>query len=46
LLPEHDDHEVAHGSLDELAADHASENYMLQEVSNTAFNCQDNTDKY
>jgi zinc transporter 1 len=46
LLPEHDDHEVAHGNLDELAADHASENYMLQEVSNSALNCQDSTDKY
>jgi zinc transporter 1 len=46
LLPEHDDHDVAHGSLGELAADHASENYMLQEVSKSALNCQDSTDKY
>jgi len=43
LLPEHEDHEVAHGNLD---ADHASENYMLQEVSNSALKCQDSTDKY
>jgi hypothetical protein len=36
LFLEHDDHEVAHGNLDELAADNASESYMLQEVSNSA----------
>ncbi|KAH8779263.1 putative metal ion resistance protein/transporter [Hyaloscypha sp. PMI_1271] len=31
FLHEHEDHEVAHGNLD---ADHASENYMLQETTN------------
>jgi zinc transporter 1 len=37
LLTEHDDHEVAHGNLDELAVGNASENNLLPEVSNTLF---------
>jgi len=34
FLHEHDDHEVAHGNLDGLDADNASESYMLRETTN------------
>lgn len=38
---EHDDHEVAHGNLDEPVADNGSEIYILQEVSNTSLEIQE-----
>ncbi|PMD27263.1 cation diffusion facilitator family metal ion transporter-like protein [Hyaloscypha hepaticicola] len=34
FLHEHDDHEVAHGNLDELAVGNASENNLLPETTN------------
>ena len=38
---EHDDHEVAHGNLDDLVAENGSESYMLQEVSKNSFDTQE-----